>query len=206
MTKREVQNVTVQEKGFSARMLAEAGIMLALAKVLSFVKLFEAPFGGSVTLASMAPILFFAIRWGVGRGMLVGATYGLLDFITDPFVYHPLQVILDYPLAYAMLGLAGLTLIQHENPFLRHLPSIILAVFMRFVMHVISGCIFFSSVDFTQPGATLGQALTWSNLSGGFVYSVTYNAGYLVPDLIICLILIALVWRPLGRFLNQTKA
>lgn len=188
----------------SARMLAEAGVMIALAKVLSFIQLFEMPLGGSVTLAAMAPIMFFAIRWGLKQGLFVGAVYGLIDFILKPYVVHPLQVIIDYPLAYAMLGFAALALIKHENAIIRHIPGMILAVFLRFVMHVISGCIFFSSIDFTKEGATLAQALSFENLAGGFGFSISYNATYLVPDLIICIVVILLLGRPIANWLNRS--
>ena len=196
-----------RRSGLSTRMIAEAGVMIALAKVLSFIKLFEMPMGGSVTLASMAPILIFALRWGWKRGVIVGAVYGVLDFILGGYIVHPLQALLDYPIAYAMLGFAGLAQIKDSEGWdglLHFIPASVLAVLLRLAMHVLSGCIFYSSIDF-EAGGTLGQALTWSNLSGGFAYSLGYNGSFLGADFLICLVILALLWKPLGRMLQRQR-
>lgn len=189
--------------GFSTRMVAEAGVMIALAKILSFIKLFEMPMGGSVTLASMAPILFFAIRWGWRKGLLVGLVYGLVDYLLGGYTVHSLQVLLDYPLAYMMLGFAGLQRASEGDSFFSHLPSLLFAVALRLAMHVLSGCIFYSTIDFTKAGASLGQAFTLSNMGAGFVYSFQYNASFLGVDFLICLVVLALAWQPLRKRMHR---
>ncbi|WP_308539680.1 energy-coupled thiamine transporter ThiT [uncultured Murdochiella sp.] len=198
------QTVNMPNKnGISTRMVAEAGLMIALAKILSFIKLFEMPMGGSVTLASMAPILFFAIRWGWKKGLLVGLVYGLVDYLLGGYTVHPLQVLLDYPLAYMMLGFAGLQRASESDSFFSHLPSLILAVALRLAMHVLSGCVFYSTIDFTEAGASLSQAFTLSNMGAGFVYSLQYNGAFLGADFLICLVVLALVWQPLRKRLRR---
>lgn len=191
------------KNGFSTRMVAEAGVMIALAKILSFIKLFEMPMGGSVTLASMAPVLFFAIRWGWQKGLLVGLVYGLVDYLLGGYTVHPLQVLLDYPLAYMMLGFAGLQRASDGDGFFSHLPSLILAVVLRLAMHVLSGCIFYSTIDFTKAGASLGEAFTLSNMGAGFMYSLQYNAAFLGVDFLICLVILALAWQPLRKRMHR---
>ncbi|MBD0355302.1 MAG: energy-coupled thiamine transporter ThiT, partial [Rubrobacteraceae bacterium] len=89
------------------RVLTEAALAIALAFVLGFVVLFKMPFGGSVSL-EMIPLILLALRQGWKVGIVAGATYGLLDLAIDPYVVHPVQLLLDYPLAFGVLGLAGL--------------------------------------------------------------------------------------------------
>ena len=89
------------------RVLTEAAIAVALSFVLGLFVLFKMPFGGSVSL-EMIPLILLSLRQGRRVGVVAGATYGLLDLAIDPFVVHPLQLLLDYPLAFGVLGLAGL--------------------------------------------------------------------------------------------------
>ncbi len=145
----------------------EGALMVALAFGLSFVKIFQAPFGGAVTLGSMIPILFFAARRGAGPGVLAGAAHGLLQLIQEPFIFHPAQVIMDYPLAFGFLGLAGFF---GEKIVI----GAGVGVAGRFLSHFLSGVIFFASSAEGNP----------------YVYSALYNAGYLVPELIISLVII----------------
>ncbi len=145
----------------------EGALMVALAFGLSFIKLYSAPYGGSVTLGSMIPILFYAARRGVAPGLAAGVAHGLLQLIVEPFIYHPVQVILDYPLAFGLLGLAGLF---GE----RVAVGATVGIGGRFVSHFLSGVIFFASSAQGNP----------------YVYSALYQAGYLVPELIISVLII----------------
>ena len=130
--------------------------------------------GGTITLASMLPIFLFSYAYGVGPGMLVGAAYGFVQFLQGGLYFvHPIELLLDYPLAFAMLGLAGLA-----NKFSDKwgmIPGIILGTFGRFVCAFLSGMIFFGMY------APEGQNLV--------VYSIVYNGLYLVPEAIICIVL-----------------
>ena len=165
--------ITKDKKRWTARMLANAALFIALATVLSFVRLYKMPQGGSITPASMLPLFLFAYAYGVGPGMLVGAAYGLVQFLQDAYFVHPIELLLDYPLAFAMLGLAGLAANFSDKWGL--IPCIILGTFGRFV------CVFVSGVIFFGMYAPEGQNV--------LVYSAVYNGLYLVPEAIICIVL-----------------
>lgn len=159
----------------NTRMLVEGGVMIAMAQALSYVKLFKMPYGGSVTMGSMVPIFIFAIRWGVGKGAVVGALYGIIHYMLgSKWAAHPISIILDYPVAYACLGLAGLSS-KKTKDFKSVFSGIFLGTFFRFVTHVISGLIFFRS--------------TFPEGINPLVHSVRYNGGFLGVDMIIALII-----------------
>ena len=165
--------VTRDSKKWSTRMLANAALCIALSFVLSYIRLYKLPQGGSITLASMMPLFLFAYAYGVGPGMLVGAAYGILQFIQDAYFVHPIELLLDYPLAFAMLGLAGLASRFSDKWGL--IPGIVLGTFGRFV------CAFLSVVIFFGMYAPEGQSV--------LVYSAVYNGFYLIPEAIICIVL-----------------
>ena len=102
------------KKFFSLQMMVEGGIMLALAYVLNMFKLYTMPQGGDISL-SMLPIMIFAIRWGGLPGFILGALYGILKLIVEPYVIHPAQLILDYPLPSAFVGLSGISFLTIGN-------------------------------------------------------------------------------------------
>ena len=95
-------------KKWDPRMISYGALSIALSFVLSLIRLFRMPSGGSVTPGSMLPIMLFAASYGIGPGMLAGLVYGLLQYLQGGWFLNPWQFILDYPLAFAMLGLAGL--------------------------------------------------------------------------------------------------
>ena len=165
--------VTRDSKRWTTRMLANAALCIALAFVLSYIRLYKLPQGGSITLASMLPIFLFAYAYGVAPGMLVGAAFGILQFIQDAYFVHPIELLLDYPLAFALLGLAGLANRFSDKWGL--IPGIILGTFGRFVCAFLSGVIFFGMY------APEGQSV--------LVYSAVYNGFYLIPEAIICIVL-----------------
>lgn len=123
---------------FTTKMLVYGSLCLALSFVLSYIKLFSWPQGGSITPASMLPIMIFASMFGVIPGIIVGVAYGLLQLIQDPFVIHWAQLFLDYPLAFGAIGLAGL--FKHNLVL-----SSLVGGFSRFVFSFISGFVFFAS-------------------------------------------------------------
>lgn len=165
--------VTRNSKKWTTRMLANAALCIALAFVLSYIRLYKLPQGGSITLASMLPIFLFAYAYGVAPGMLVGAAYGILQFIQEAYFVHPVELLLDYPLAFALLGLAGLA--SRFSDKWGMIPGIILGTFGRFVCAFLSGVIFFGMY------APEGQSV--------LVYSAVYNGFYLIPEAIICIVL-----------------
>lgn len=174
----------------NVRILTEGGIMIALSALLSQIVIYQAPQGGSVSAGSMVPLMIFAMRWGVGPGLAVGASYGVLDFIMKPYFYHPLQLILDYPLAYGIIGLAGLGYIFKKNSKMEYIGMVVgvsLGVLGRMLSHVLSGVIFFSEAAGTD---------------NPWIYSLGYNATYLIPELLISLVLLALLWKPLKKIMK----
>lgn len=166
----------MQMRSKKTAMMVEGALMVALSFGLHFVKLFQAPYGGSVTLGGMIPLLFFALRYGAGPGMMAGAAYGVLDLVVDPYVVHPAQLLLDYPLAYGALGLAGLF---RGNV----VAGSAVGIAGRFLMHFLSGVIFFASY-------AKGNV---------YAYSALYNAGYLVPEMVISVAVLILLRRRIGE-------
>jgi thiamine transporter len=160
------------------RVLAEAALAVALAFVLGLIKVFQMPFGGSISL-EMVPLLLLALRQGPWVGIVAGATYGLLDLAIEPVALHPVQVVFDYPLAFGVLGLAGFF-----QPTVRGaILGTVVAVLARFLCHFISGVVFFAS--YAPEG--------WNP----YLYSAAYNAAYLVPSLVIALIAVVALLRAL---------
>lgn len=99
----------VEKKGnkLTTRMLVQGALCIALAFVLSYIKLFSMPMGGSITLFSMLPIFVFAWMYGPAAGLLAGFAYSLLQVVQGAYVVHPVQFVLDYFLSFTVLGLAG---------------------------------------------------------------------------------------------------
>ncbi|MGI6038498.1 MAG: energy-coupled thiamine transporter ThiT [Limnochordia bacterium] len=160
------------------RLLVEIAVMAGLAVVLNFFRVFRMPQGGSVSL-EMIPIFYLAMRRGGVVGMIGGGIYGMVQLLTDPYIVHPAQFILDYPLAYLLVGLAG---------FFAARPALGVAIgcLGRYLAHVVSGAIFFGM--YTPDG--------W-NIWG---YSAVYNLTYMIPEGIIAfLVLRLLLGRSQGR-------
>lgn len=148
------------------KQLAYAGVCIATAFALSYVKFFSLPMGGSVTLVSMLPIMLYAYMFGAKRGVLVGVIYGLLQCIQSPQIYEPVQVLLDYPIAFGALGLAGIFKGMKGlkgNMLLEFVLGMVVACVGRYVSHVLSGYFVFYSWSVFEAGKEL-------------LYSLAYNA------------------------------
>jgi len=183
---------TTMKQQTSTRMLSEAGVMIALAQVLSMITLFKMPQGGSVTPASMVPIMIFAIRWGVGPGVIAGVAYGFLQMIFGGYVLTPIQGALDYPVALAMLGLVGMV----SKSFLNEGKNIskamynkiglfsFLAIFGRLSCHVLSGVVFFSE---------------YAEDANPWIYSLMYNGSFLLVEYIISVIVLFILIKPISK-------
>lgn len=150
----------------STKQLAFSSICMALAFALSNVKLFSAPMGGSVTLLSTFFITIVGSMYGTYVGIITGAAYGLLQLIVNPFLVHPIQILIDYPLAFGALGLSGLFSRSNNGVFKGYLAGIT----GRLVFAVISGVVFFA--EYAQD-----QNVFW--------YSFTYNISYIGIEAII---------------------
>lgn len=165
--------------------LVEIALAVSLAAGLGMVKLFVMPQGGSVSL-EMIPILFIAVRRGVVPAMVAGGLYGCIQMVLPGFYYvHPAQLVLDYPLAFAAIGLAGLIPVpwfdsDSEQPRWTStytgllVAAVALGVLGRFACHYVSGIVFFGSY------APQGQPV--------WLYSLLYNGLYLLPELVISVV------------------
>lgn len=160
---------------WTARMLANAALCLALAFVLSYIKLFDLPQGGAVTAASLLPIVAFAYSYGLAPGLVVGVAYGLLQMIQDPWIVTPVQAILDYPLAFACIALAAVA--RRLPDSWGWLAGMALAAVGRFVCHTFTGVVFFAEY---AEGTGMSP----------FVYSVSYNS-FVFVDMAICAVVMA---------------
>lgn len=174
---------------WSTKMLALGAVCMALSNVLSMIKLFDMPQGGSITPASMLPLMLFAYVYGVGPGMTVGAVYGVMQFIIEPYFLSVPQMLLDYPIAFAMVGLAGL-FSKSENRALGLTAGVVLGSLGRFVAAVLSGVVFFAEYA--------GDQNPW-------VYSIGYNGAYMLPECIICVVLALAVGLRLTQQLSKAK-
>lgn len=174
---------------WTARMLANAALCLALAFVLSYIKLFDLPQGGAVTAASLLPIVAFAYSYGLAPGLVVGVAYGLLQMIQDPWIVTPVQAILDYPLAFACIALAAVARKLPDS--WGWLAGMALAAVGRFVCHTLTGVVFFA--EYAE-----GTGMT------PFVYSVSYNS-FVFVDMAICAVVMAFpqVRRALKRMTER---
>ena len=157
--------------------LAFSGLAIALATIISTcIKLPSLPNGGYVTLGSMLIICLVGYAYGTKQGILTGIAYGFIQFLIEPFAVHPLQVILDYPLAFGALGLAGV--FRKTNNGL--LKGYLLAAFARLCCHQLSGMLFFISyVGNISENISLILA------------ALAYNASYILTEAALTLIFIS---------------
>lgn len=171
---------------WNAKMLATAALCIALSFVLSYIRLWKMPQGGSVTLASMLPVMLFAYMYGFGPGLICGLAYGCLQIIQDPWIVGFVQVMLDYILAFS--GLAIVALFRNWKHYLALPTGVVAATLFRIAMHVFSGVLFFADY-----AAESGQ--------GVWAYSILYNFTSIGLDgLIVAVItLIPAVQRMVGR-------
>lgn len=182
----------VTKSHLRVRALCEGAIMLALAFVLNMVSkpLFaNMPQGGSVTLA-MFPVLFYAHRWGVGRGLLVGFAYGLLDMIYDGgYAWGWQSMLMDYLVAYAALGLGGFFRGKAWGIF----PGIAVGCLGRFAIHHLSGITLYRIIEPTE-------VVGFGTFSNAHVYSLVYNGVYMVPNTLIALAIAGLLYVPMKKY------
>ena len=172
----------------TTRMLCEGAIMVALAQILSYIKLMELPNGGSLTPA-MFPVLLFALRWGVKDGLLAGFVFGLLQLIFDgAYAWGWQSMLLDYLLAFTPLGLAGLFKGKAWGIF----PGTVLGCAARFVIHYISGVTIYRIY---APTEVLGTVFDNPEL-----YSLVYNGSYMLPNTVLALAIAALLYVPMKKY------
>ncbi len=182
------------KSGFDSRSLAFAGVSVAMSFALSYIKIWEMPQGGSITLASMLPIMIFAYVYGAKKGLLVGVIYGILQAVQDPCILHPAQFLLDYPIAFGLVGMTG---ILRNVRFCEKLPQVKFAVssvigaVLRFVSHVLSGVFAFGAfaAEKNMPFLT---------------YSLAYNS-FVFIDLAIVIVVGVILFSSKGFIAEMNK-
>lgn len=172
------------------RQLVFCAVSIALAMVTSYIKLASLPFGGSITLFSMLFVSLIGYFYGTKTGIITGMAYGILQLITNPYIYAPLQVLLDYPLAFGALGLIGF--FQHKKHGL--VIGYIIGVLGRYLCHVISGYIFFAA--YAPEGMN------------PLVYTLGYNLTYILPEMMVTVVLLYVpaVYQAVGQVKRQACA
>jgi thiamine transporter len=166
------------------RVMAEVALAAALAVVLSFLKLYTLPQGGSLSL-EMIPVFYIAVRRGGALGCVTGLLMGLGQLLYGAYIVHPAQLILDYPLAFTVLGVAG---------FMRKTPlvGVVVGSTLRFLCHFASGVIFFA--QYAPEGMNV------------LAYSAIYNASYMLPETAVTLVVIALILAREKRIAGRPSA
>ena len=172
------------------RALCEGAIFVALAQVLGYIKLFELPQGGSVGIG-MLPIFIYCARWGFGPGMLASIAYSVLQLLLDGAYAWGWQSILgDYIFAFSVLGLAGLFSKQKNGFF----TGCCVGSAARFLVHYLTGVFVWGEY---MPETFFGMTMTTP-----WIYSALYNGSYMLLDLVFCLLLGWLLWKPLGKYIR----
>ena len=175
--------------------LVESGLLLAVAAVLSFVKVLDLPYGGSVTACAALPILLVAYRHGTVWGLFTGFAYALIQLLTGlgtvSYFTTPLSIVavilLDYVVAFALVGLAGVFRRWVKNGAVCLMAGGLLFSVLRYLCHTVSGCTVWAGLSIPNEAA--------------IVYSLSYNATYMVPETVI--LLLALGY--LGAALDFTR-
>ena len=163
-------------------MLSFGALSVALSFVLSCIRLYRMPQGGSVTPASMLPIMLFSAAYGVGPGLLTGLVYGVLQYLQGGWFLNVWQFALDYLLAFAALGLAGLSRKMPEKWGLY--VAMVIAALGRALSATLAGIMFWE----TAP-----------------VASLVYNGTYLIPEIVICIILAFIIAKPVMRIMKSAS-
>ena len=172
---------------WNAKMLATGALCIAIGFVLSYIRLLHMPQGGSITPASMLPVMMFAYAYGFGPGILCGMAYGILQMFQDPYIVGWVQAALDYILPFGLLALVAL--FRKWNSPLNFSVGVIVAGVVRVICHVLSGYIFFAA--YAPEGMN------------PFLYTLGYNATYIVPEAIATVVILSL--PPVAKAIAQVK-
>lgn len=172
-----------KKAAFTTKQLVYSAAAIALAAACSMIKLFEVPMGGSVTLLSMLFVVLIAYWYGPYVGIMTAVAYGLVQFVTEPIFYTIPQMLLDYPLAFGALGLAGFF---HKRKWGLQIGYVV-GVLGRFFFSTLSGIVFFAA--YAPEGMS------------PVLYSIGYQASYLLPEMAVtlCILCIPAVSSALAR-------
>lgn len=190
LTKNSTSSHPTNQKLYTKKLVL-GSLCIAISFILSFFKIMSMPQGGSVTLASMFPLIIYAFICGPSAGITAGVAYGFLQFLQDAYAAHWISILLDYPVAFACLGLAGFVPSHIKSLEIKFALGAFLAVLGRLTMHVLSGAIFFA--EYAPEGMN-----PW-------LYSIGYNGSFLVIEFSITLILgLILIKTPIYSTLKTT--
>jgi len=164
------------KKGFDSRSIAFAAVCIAMSFALSYLRIVKLPQGGSITVASLLPLMLYSYMFGTKKGVFAGLIYGVLQAFQDTYILHPAQFLLDYPLAFSAIGLAGMfaKFEKLKFPQVKFALGALVAGVLRLLMHFISGVFAFG--EFAPEGQPVA------------VYSILYQLGYIMPDLAIVIV------------------
>ena len=184
--------------------LSVCGVLIALSVVLSLIKIFALPFGGSVTLFSMVPLMLIGFLYGTPFGLLCGFICGIFQCILGITMSQALaglnlgssllMICLDYFVAFAVIGTAGIFKNLFKKPYLSLSLGAVIASILRYAVHTLSGVILYGSYAewfFTQEGFySWGEAILskYSGITLSLIYSLIYNATYMLPEAVLSVI------------------
>ena len=195
------------------RILTESAIMIALATVLSMFKIWEAPYGGSVTILSMAPIIILSMRRGVKVGLFAGFAHSLIQLLLglNNVAYVPtvsgiiICVLTDYILPFTLLGLGGIfrnirfTKNEKTNLVIAAALGALLVTVLRYLSHIVSGAVIWYALDLEwyadDPTHIVFQYGAW-------MFSAIYNGGYMIPEIITTTVCTPILVRALDKIKN----
>lgn len=200
----------MENKSTRTRIVAECAIMVALATVLSMLKIWESPYGGSVTILSMAPIIVLSMRRGVKVGLVAGFVYSLVQLLLGlhnvAYVPTPggivLCILLDYLLPFTLLGLGGIfrnvSFSRNRNTSLviAAILGTLLVTLVRFACHIVSGVVIWYALDLEWYKDDPGHIV---NRYGPWMFSLIYNGIYMVPEVIATTVGTPILTRALNR-------
>ncbi len=202
--------------------LVTSGIFIALATVLSLIVIFKLPYGGSITLLSMLPIMVLGYMYGIKWGLLCGTVYGVVQALLGASMssafaglsgfYVFLMALIDYLIAFAVLGTSGMFKGRIKNHTIAFVGGSIVAGLLRLLAHFSSGVILWGSYAEWFFGAdnmnnAFGNTIL-NNFSGiglAIIYSIVYNGSYMIPEIIITVIGIIIIMKikPLRKQIVQ---
>lgn len=168
----------------SLNWLTESAVMIALSTILSLIKIFDLPYGGSITAGSMLPVVIVSYRHGVGKGLITGLAYSVIQLIfglgsvsyATSFTAAVAIIMLDYIVAFTVTGLGGIfRKKENENQTSSIILGALSVCILRFICHTVSGCTVWAGVSIPS--------------GDGLLYSLSYNATYMIPETIITIII-----------------
>ena len=188
-----------QNENSTARSISYGAICVALSYALSYIKFFSLPQGGSVTFASLLPLILYSYMFGTRKGLVAGVVYGMLQFVQSPQFFEPMQVLLDYPIAFGAIGVAGISKkfkFLKGNMMAEFAAGALIAGILRYLSHALSG--FYVFYHYLAPDSTVGAMLA---------YAFGYNSFVLVDiALVVAVGIAALSTKTLRRTIMEVQA